>query len=327
VADPDGRTAFVESAEGGIDAIDLERGKRNWHSVAAQRPLLVLNNRLLAEATEPTGHARAQLVLLDLAERGKKAWQSDPLPGGTFASETDGSSFCHVWSEDGRLNYHWAYAWAYSGGAAPPADRPLRGTYRGAARIDLRSGRVTEGRVAPDFKRSAAPDVTGIDRSETGERRWTFPARHRGESPVTLEVVQERGKEALLWSTSPAGGRAAQPPRELLRGGGLTVLVPAGGDYLLVRRPEDGEGGLLSRPWKVFRLSTGQPELSAPAAIGTDSLAVVGGRIFFRVKQGLTEDERGGLTSKRHVVAMSWRTGRVHWRYPLPAEPYCPPAC
>src|SRR5438128_1992910 len=48
--DSSGRTAFLSSAGGGIQAVDLMTGDVLWHSNEAEVPLLVAGNRLYAQA-------------------------------------------------------------------------------------------------------------------------------------------------------------------------------------------------------------------------------------------------------------------------------------
>src|SRR5947208_13252831 len=50
IADPAGRTGFLAGAGGGVDAVDLTTGDVLWQTTEAQRPLLVVGDRLYAQA-------------------------------------------------------------------------------------------------------------------------------------------------------------------------------------------------------------------------------------------------------------------------------------
>ena len=48
VADSAGRAAYMATASGGIEAIDLASGRSLWAADVAARPLLLVNDRLAA---------------------------------------------------------------------------------------------------------------------------------------------------------------------------------------------------------------------------------------------------------------------------------------
>jgi hypothetical protein len=67
VVDPASRTAFVMRPEGGIDALDLASGKVRWRSRAAERPLMMVDGLLVAQAAPGE---RREFVLVALAPAG-----------------------------------------------------------------------------------------------------------------------------------------------------------------------------------------------------------------------------------------------------------------
>src|SRR5262245_13109680 len=50
IANAAGRTAYLANANGGIDAVDLPTGALLWQTYEAQRPLLLVDDRLVAQA-------------------------------------------------------------------------------------------------------------------------------------------------------------------------------------------------------------------------------------------------------------------------------------
>lgn len=163
VIDAARETAYLMSSAGGIDAVDLATGAVRWTSTAAQRPLLVTGDRLVAQRRpdEPGG---LELVVLDVGGAGRQVLTARlDLPSGLWGTIQDrlGASFRARSAEvDGEGIIAWealltgtvqGYRPGLEEGRAPSVDtedagdlRTADGTTRltGAARLDLASGRL-----------------------------------------------------------------------------------------------------------------------------------------------------------------------------------------
>ena len=143
LADATGHTGFFASAGGGIEALDLASGKILWQTHEAQRPLLVVDNHLLAQACVKRN--RLRIIRLDLTRKGECDLVSDPVvfPAWVVTGEAHGRSFVARWHvEKHQLVLDWeASAW-YVGKGRPTAEQEMaaRKHASGVALIDLRTG-------------------------------------------------------------------------------------------------------------------------------------------------------------------------------------------
>src|SRR5262249_45644400 len=148
---PAGRTGYLANASGGIDVVDLEKGKLLWSSTEATRPLGLLGNRLVALAQGMDQGSTLRVVVLDT--RGKRLLRSAPVPVPDRTSARgrrivlspsqallDRGSLWLRWMTFGRPG-------AIDGGRwrgridAPDLPRRPAGTST-VARVDLRTGKV-----------------------------------------------------------------------------------------------------------------------------------------------------------------------------------------
>ena len=93
VADAAGRTGFLANAAGGIDAVDLVAGELLWSTDEAQRPLLVVGDRLYAQAGLKRN--RIRILAFDINKTGECVLESDAvvLPPWVVVGEAPGHSF------------------------------------------------------------------------------------------------------------------------------------------------------------------------------------------------------------------------------------------
>jgi hypothetical protein len=153
VADDQGKVGYVANPKGGIDAVDLESGKRLWHSALASYPLLVHEKRLFAQDSHDAGSIR--IVTLDLAT-GNKVKASDPIrlaptpeelkaleqknprtPLPTAALERKEPTFASVRLQQGQLHVIWRWRFDHF-----------------LARVDLATGKVEKSSRTPGWKRT-----------------------------------------------------------------------------------------------------------------------------------------------------------------------------
>src|SRR5579872_3615325 len=144
IADLAGRTAYLANPHGGIDVVDLTTGDLLWETSEAQRPLLLVGDRLYAQAGVKRN--RLRILSFDLTRRGECVLESDPvvLPAWVVAGEAPGHSFQARWRLDRNfLVLDWqARAWCTIPRATAEQQRAARKEAAGQARIDLKTGHV-----------------------------------------------------------------------------------------------------------------------------------------------------------------------------------------
>jgi hypothetical protein len=144
VADAGGRRAYIADGAGGIRALDLADGHVLWRTDAAERPLVLRGDRLIAlKRRKPWV---LEVVVLDVDAPDKPVLTTSPiaLPEWVVVGAADNDRFSLAVRIDqtGHLELAWtAHAW-YEGGAAP-SSQVLRDSERsgeGTVRVDLASG-------------------------------------------------------------------------------------------------------------------------------------------------------------------------------------------
>jgi outer membrane protein assembly factor BamB len=149
VADEAGRRAYVADGAGGIRALDLADGHPIWRTDAAERPLLVVGDRLLA--LKRPRLSVLEVVVLDTTAPDTPLITTPPitLPSWVVAGIVDNDRFALSAriDETGRLEIAWNAHAVYAGGAVPPAQvvRDSERVARGTIRVELTTGRVEAG--------------------------------------------------------------------------------------------------------------------------------------------------------------------------------------
>jgi hypothetical protein len=150
---------LMKSAQGGIQAVDLQSGNVRWESTAAAKPLLLAGDTLVAQAPAVTG-GELVVVTLDALRGTQKDQLTIPLPTGVHAQVVDGPSQSFrveaFRAADGGVVVNWTYedAGALQGVAPPELDAAAGGPAKslvaagtveplhGAARLDLATRRA-----------------------------------------------------------------------------------------------------------------------------------------------------------------------------------------
>lgn len=147
IVDPGSSVIYLMNPERGIDAIEVASGKLIWRSTTAAKPLLLFDDRLVAQAEALSGNRVLPIVVMNTAAQGERLLSATvPLPSPAFASIDDamGSSFTADASlSSGELELTWRFTPRPNLGRPGPAPPEIAG----AARIDLKTGRV---QVLPD---------------------------------------------------------------------------------------------------------------------------------------------------------------------------------
>ncbi len=198
IVDPERREAYLMSPQGGIDAVDLGEGTPVWHSGEADKPLTVADTLLIGQAEAPGPDNALRIVTLDTSRGGEQVSEAVVhLPPGVqpmIAPSLNRSFTASARAEPEGAVVSWEFVdqpargvaegpMEVLPGEAPPAASaatpPVTGlgaipagamdtaepggeatVVRGAARVDPRSGTVTEEPVTPA---PGAPPVAAGD--------------------------------------------------------------------------------------------------------------------------------------------------------------------
>ncbi|MEM1206805.1 MAG: hypothetical protein AAGN66_26460 [Acidobacteriota bacterium] len=186
VVDVERSMAFLAAPDGGIEAVDLTAGAVVWTSKAADKPLAVTGDLLIAQA-EPTVAGSLEIAALPLNAPNRRSMSASvPLPEGLWSRLDNGlSRTFQAWAQpaDGELLVVWnasqnsatlqGYLRSEREGQAP---RNLPVQLEGAATIDLASGRVAE---APIAEATVRPRTLAVDTPHTSYSRTYLSADGR----------------------------------------------------------------------------------------------------------------------------------------------------
>ncbi len=266
VVDPARGVAYVAQPQRGIEALDLATGKAVWRSAAAAKPLALVGGALLAQDEPGTGGA-LRVATLDVATGKEKMRAELALPVGLTANVTDNLQGTFrvraavLEGGDGSVVLAWMATGApplrgflppdlsrSPAGAPVPTSAPAAragGFRRGAARLDLATGRLTavadaeavslaaaiDRSLAPGGAVAGAPGIPGLPSIDgrhalTSERvagslhtyRWSISDRATGtvlavlDAPVSLAPFVVSGQNVIY---------LAQP--SLRRENGVTI--------------------------------------------------------------------------------------------------------
>jgi hypothetical protein len=324
LADPAGRTGYLANTSGGIDAVDLVTGDLLWHTAEAQRPLLVVGDRLYAQAGVKRN--RLRVLAFDVARKGEVVLESDPvvLPSWAVAGEAPGKSFTARWKlERDALVLRWeAHAWPATPRPTPQADAEARKQAAGLAHIDLVTGKVTQ----TDEARPAPPRPP--KELEKLAVRWQG---HVGGRYKALVLEEDAGQQRLvLCSWDLATGQAGALV-ELLRGKRLLAQPTVDDRFLCVRdafpspdvSPEDARKRF---GWSIHSVETGERVERAPFEPGTQAIALAGPRVYYLLAGPLKGPIDRPFVQPRSLVAVDLRSGKELWRRPVEGKPVTPPA-
>ncbi len=325
-ADPAGRTGFVASAVGGIEALDLKTGEVLWESIEAQRPLLLAGSRLIAQAGTRRNRFR---ILVYEALTGECVLESDPvvLPAWVVTGSAPGRSFEARWRlERNLLVCAWEAEACYAGLDNPTKEQreAARKRASGSARIDLDTGIVEMG---PAEKAEPEPPPKPLKELEKLSVRWLGTIGAFTSAVVLHQTPEEQSLVLLLWD--PASGKAS-PPRVLLRGKRLLLQTSLDGQYLCLRDGGTGPDEKGVRPsreqsWTLVPLDlTGQVR-KVPYEAGMQDLAFIGPRLYCAVSGPVQGAINRPVVQARTLKAVSLDSGKVLWERAVAGKQLNPP--
>jgi hypothetical protein len=313
---------YLMSVEGGVEALDLLSGKILWTTAAAQKPLLLLDSTLVAQAGPQGPGNLLRLVLLDPTKSGAVKRRVDAkLPEGVRAGidEGSGSSFSTVaWAASGVLTVSWTYSRAQISGAEDTTRGGGAGQgLAGAVRVNLNTGEVSlegSGRSPPS---TSSPLPTALSRLEERGRLphplWRTDNVYAAVSRVRKDDGSER---TVLKRWHAATGDSL--PDVALFAGGYTVRYPsADGKNLLASRLAAASPPYDRYDWAVFSLASGariaELQLNVPGAW----FFVTGPLLVYETQPRARVVDGTWMREPRQLHGVDLKTGRERWTRPF----------
>jgi outer membrane protein assembly factor BamB len=328
ILDPAGETAYVANDRGGVDALASETGKLLWRSREAQRPLLVLGDRLYAHAFGNTNES--YLVALNLLNGGECILESEAIVFPEWVRARDGHD--HSFSAQWFLTpEHLALAWqarSWYGGPeklGPACMEPFNREAAGRVWVHRISGQVIvlPGEVVPEQPLVLPPGL------EKASLRWW--GRLGGQLKVLVLQENPTSQKLVFRSWDAATGRATGD-RELLQGTRLMVLPALDDRFLCLRdalpSPDEtavSKGSREKHGWHVVAVDTGDEIGRVPYRTGTQAFAVVNGRGYFLEAGPLRSRLDKPFVHPRKLHAVDLKTGKSLWEHPVEGKEFAPP--
>ncbi len=253
--------AYVMHPQGGIQALDLERGTFLWRSTEGERPLLLTGDFLVAQG-RPGEHGELRVVALDIRRDGVRSSEADlPMPAGVRADavETVQQEFrvTAVPSAQGIL-----VAWesqvrpvlAGHSAVEPEAESKAAvqgeaGSLQGAALFDPRAGRLMPLEAADARQVAGVRTAPGVSPSSTpGEQRF---ASADGRHILASRLLEDGVATRYLWTISDAATGAVLGTMDSAVS--MSPFVVAGTRLIHVAQPGNRREGtkVIDRPLRL----------------------------------------------------------------------------
>ncbi len=351
--DSSGRAAFLPAATGGIDAVDLVTGELLWHTIEAEVPLLVVADRLYAQAGLKRN--RLRVLAFDLTRKGECVLESDPvvLPKWVVTSDAPGKSFQGRWRKDkDQLVLDWeAKAWApRAQRPTPEQERTARQQAAGTARIDLLTGQVVLG---PREAVASLPPRRLPRQLEKLTVRWHgtvgrnflavvledvappakpggTPKVEKGKAPSAALPKERPAQCLMLRSWDWLSGKAGKP-RELLRVKRPIVLPSIDERFLCLRdvapSPDEmvASEANLALDWTIVSIEKGEVVARVKHVPGTQAVAILNGRGYFLVAGPVRGSLDRATVRGARLQAVDLKADKVLWERPLAGKTVRPP--
>lgn len=339
IADPEGRAGYVWHLREGIDAIDLANGALLWRTSVASRPLLVVNNTLIAQARVKGMPNALQVVVLDRTQSGRLLLTSEPVVFPVRISifsaaeeefrlqpRVDGDDLLLIWEAHTR----------YRGGA-PPSPRAVQQATTdtaGLVRVNMGTGAVAMLPLPPAMR---SPDLTALSTALPIESApyqlgatfhnepWRVDERLAAviieptEQKLTEKKSTEKKPALVLQHWSVSENPTLLQSTKLLEGAAFIVALSLNRQYLFVHRDP-----LPKRDanWHVFSAQSGQAVAKTPHDAETQEIQVLNEQMFYTVA---TPQGRDRATLQIEVRARTLATGELLWRYVIDLQESAPP--
>ncbi len=332
VGSPDGKTGFVVNADGMVEALELKSGKVLWATSVPCKPLIATNNRLIVQASDKGKVNSIRIRVLDIAANGNQILESDPVtfPDWVSTGLTYGRSFSSAGRiQKGSLLLTWDARAFYAGGAAPPPEilKQSRKEAHGVAKINLEKGNVEMLADVPTESRlpAALEKVKSLP-YWTGSASDTRPLIVNGKVAALQMENAGNGIQKLTLKTWDLSTAKANASVELLEGKSLWVQIAPGSRFVCVHQAlvknqlPDGDYA-----WWVFSLETGERIAKVPFEEGTQTVVVIGPRLFYSINQPRKGPPVRNFDTPRQLKAVDLKTGKVVWEHSIEGQKRLPP--
>ncbi len=173
IASPDGKVGFVVNVKRGVDALQLATGELLATAATARRPLIVWNERLVAQmAVKDNPHAM-KLALFDAAQLGSPLLETEAIALPEWASLA--KAHAHSFVVESRLVgdavvLRWRAETWYGGGEklTEAEERAAHKVASGAVKMDLHTGKI---QTRDDREPVELPEAREPREVRLGERR------------------------------------------------------------------------------------------------------------------------------------------------------------
>jgi hypothetical protein len=318
IVDPVRGVVYLMNPQRGIDAIAFPSGKLIWRTASAAKPLLLFDDRLVAQAEAVAAMRALRVAVLNIAAHGEPVQSASlPLAAPAFASIDDGMGISFTADarvSAGNLEVSWRFTQRTVTGFARPGPAPVLET-NGAARIDLKTGRS---QPLPAREAPTQPRMTPLPPS----------LQKLVDSRALPSTPQRAGKFYIATGSADGGKRAVVRRWDGAAGGALADIeldpgfnfgiASADGEMLLARKPLGADAtGWRDYLWAIYSLETREkiaeirmPTSAAPFFVWNSMLVIVSRPFGRRINGKWTEEPL-------ELRAFDLKTRGEAWKAPI----------
>jgi hypothetical protein len=289
--------------------------------VLAQKPLLLIENTLIAQAVpEGTGNV-LRLIFLDTANGGAKKTHIDiELPEGVRASIDDGAGTAFrvdTWAVKDGFAVEWTYSAVPVRGALqdPTEAQSSERRWEGAARVNLETGGVhpADPGSRPDAKPAPPADLSRLEKSgDLISPLWlsgdTYAAAARVRQDGSVRTVLKR------WRAT----KGDSLPDITLFTEDYTVQYPSADTrHLLASRRNNSADASGRYDWMIFSIATGEQIAELHLDIPAAWFFVIGGSLIHDVPRRAVRVDDTWVGESPKLRAIDMQTGSEQWTWNL----------
>jgi hypothetical protein len=301
------------NTEHGIDALDLKLANVLWTTTAGQRPLLLLDDKLIAQVESRDNILR--LAFLDTRTGVRKTGVDIRLPDGVHATIDDGPGRTFrikAWGSSRELNISWSYSELPITGAAPDPLEIQAHRLQGTARMDLDTWKVDQGAPIEDPRLPTLPVALARLR-DSGTLR--YPIWRTDNTYATAVGTSQGGAQRTVlkrWLTATGDSL----PDVNLFAGRYTIQHPSADNrHLLVSRLQSSPPAMYE--WLVFSLADGVRVTELRMGFPQAAFFVIGPLLVHHVQAQSRFVEGTEIADPPKIRAIDLREGTERWVCPV----------
>lgn len=285
--------AYTMHPEGGVEAIDLQKGLSLWRSSAAERPLALAGDVLVAQA-RPGTQGELRLVALDVLHNGAAGVEADlPMPAGI------------------RADYAETLRHSYRASATPTAagvvitwqyePRPsLPNRMRALRNEEEEKEREMESEEAREREEKLAAGARGAE-SRSGNALFDLQAGR---------ILPLASEKAIPAGGSRPGTRVLSAPQDEVR-----RFASADGRYVLSSRRVSNLSTTNPNPyrWTISEAETGRELGTVEARHSMSPFTVAGGQVIHVAQPRVRLEGKNKIELPLRLRAVDLTTGLEVW--------------